>query len=64
MRFLCTSIRILYSQCFVYIFKVLRLYRQSIASIYSKRFEYKMHTDNQAYTYIHVYIFNRESSFM
>ena len=45
-----TSVRILYSQYFVYIFKVLRLYIQSIASIYSKRFEYKIDTDNQRYT--------------
>ena len=49
-----TDKQILYSQCFVYIFKVLRLYIQSIASIYSKRFEYKIDTDNQRYTHIYI----------
>ena len=43
--------QILYSQCFVYIFKALRLYRQSITSIQTKRFEYKIYTENPEKTH-------------
>ena len=59
-----TYIQILYSQCFVYIFKVLRLYIQSIASIQTKRFAYKLDADNQRYTHINIRIFKQGYLFM